>query len=127
MLNTGGMFRNGLKKKRVRPKCGSTNARSYKPLKAFRYSKQAQQPPTYTCIRDEASCPLSKVYMLHASLMPTLPSPIHRLSWVVCYPKQIRIKVNVAVVHIHKSLQRLPFIVSPSSFLAPTYLLPKGH
>ena len=118
------MFRNGLKKKRVKSKCGSTNARSYKPLKAFRYSKQAQQPPTYTCIRDEASCPLSRAYMQHASLMPILPAPIHRLSWVAGYPKQMNIKVNVAGVHIHKSLQRLPFIVSPSSFLAPAYLLP---
>lgn len=106
------MFRNGLKKKRVKSKCGSTNARSYKPLKAFRYSKQAQQPPTYTCIWDEASCLLSKAYMQHASLMTILPAPIHRLSWVVCYPKLIRIKVNVAVEHIHKSLQRLPFVVS---------------
>ncbi|KDR51893.1 hypothetical protein HMPREF1991_02041 [Hoylesella loescheii DSM 19665 = JCM 12249 = ATCC 15930] len=56
--------------------------------------------------------------------MPILPAPIHWLSWIVCYPKQMNIKVNVAGVHIHKSLQRLPFIVSPSSFLAPTYLLP---
>jgi len=65
--------------------------------------------------------------MQHAPLMPILPAPIHWLSWIVCYPKQMNIKVNVAGVHIHKSLQRLPFIVSPSSFLAPTYLLPWGH